>query len=251
MPSKVVEDRTSAQRASNGTRSSPRKRKQDPEEASDTIKTPTKPFKRVKRDIFGPPNASPKLPGRSKPNGDKSNGPLALSSDHEVDTKQEQEEQQNPTSTKKKSRTKVKITEPSEINDASLSATRKKTSRARVKAEIIESVTIEEKDEVTTPAKNKRKAKSKVTETNPFDENQEKVAGDEKPKKIPGKRKTKEEKDAEAMPLAARTVGLNMFIGAHVSIATGVEKAVTNCVHIGYNNGTWRPAENMLILSQG
>lgn len=49
------------------------------------------------------------------------------------------------------------------------------------------------------------------------------------------KRKTKEEKEAEAMPLAARTAGLNMFVGAHVSIAKGVENAITNAVHIGGN----------------
>lgn len=35
------------------------------------------------------------------------------------------------------------------------------------------------------------------------------------------KRKTKEEKDVEAMPLAARSNGLRMFIGAHVSAAKG------------------------------
>lgn len=42
------------------------------------------------------------------------------------------------------------------------------------------------------------------------------------PKKITRHRKTKEEKEAEAMPLAARTVGLQMFIGAHVSAAKGL-----------------------------
>ena len=47
------------------------------------------------------------------------------------------------------------------------------------------------------------------------------------------KRKTREEKEAEAMPLAARTQGLKMFVGAHVSIAKGIQNAVTNCVHIG------------------
>jgi AP endonuclease-1 len=34
-------------------------------------------------------------------------------------------------------------------------------------------------------------------------------------------RKTKEEKEAEAMPLAPRTPGLKMFVGAHVSAAKG------------------------------
>ena len=53
--------------------------------------------------------------------------------------------------------------------------------------------------------------------------------------KTPRKRKTAEEKAAEAMPLAARATGLRMFIGAHVSMAKGVENSVTNCVHIGGN----------------
>lgn len=35
------------------------------------------------------------------------------------------------------------------------------------------------------------------------------------------KRKTKEEKQAEAMPLRVRTEGLRMFVGAHVSAAKG------------------------------
>ncbi|GAD93673.1 DNA (apurinic or apyrimidinic site) lyase, endon uclease [Paecilomyces variotii No. 5] len=54
-------------------------------------------------------------------------------------------------------------------------------------------------------------------------------------KTVKRKRKTKEEKEAEAMPLAARTRGLRMFVGAHVSAAKGVQNAVTNSVHIGGN----------------
>jgi len=53
-----------------------------------------------------------------------------------------------------------------------------------------------------------------------------------KPKKA---RKTKEEKEAETMALAPRTIGLKMFVGAHTSIAKGVENAVTNSLHIGGN----------------
>lgn len=56
-----------------------------------------------------------------------------------------------------------------------------------------------------------------------------------KAEKHKAKRKTKEEKEAESMPLATRTTGLNMFVGAHVSIAKGVENAITNAVHIGGN----------------
>lgn len=56
-----------------------------------------------------------------------------------------------------------------------------------------------------------------------------------KPVKIKRKRRTKEEKEGEAMPLAARTLGLRMFIGAHVSCAKGVHNSITNAVHIGGN----------------
>ena len=56
-----------------------------------------------------------------------------------------------------------------------------------------------------------------------------------KPVKVRRKRKTKEEKEGEAMPLAVRTLGLRMFIGAHVSCAKGVHNSVTNAVHIGGN----------------
>ncbi|KAJ5369875.1 DNA-(apurinic or apyrimidinic site) lyase 1 [Penicillium cataractarum] len=48
-------------------------------------------------------------------------------------------------------------------------------------------------------------------------------------------RKTKEEKEAEAMPLALRTQGLKMFVGAHVSAAKGVFNSITNSTQIGGN----------------
>ncbi|KAF2487477.1 xylose isomerase-like protein [Neohortaea acidophila] len=56
-----------------------------------------------------------------------------------------------------------------------------------------------------------------------------------KKKKVVRKRKTAEEKQAEAMPLAARTVGHKLYIGAHVSGAGGVHNAVLNSHHIGAN----------------
>ncbi|KAF1817883.1 AP endonuclease [Dissoconium aciculare CBS 342.82] len=52
---------------------------------------------------------------------------------------------------------------------------------------------------------------------------------------VKSKRKTKEEKAAEVMPLLPRTIGHNLFIGAHVSSAGGVHNAVANSVHIGAN----------------
>lgn len=87
------------------------------------------------------------------------------------------------------------------------------------------------KEETDTPIKKKTTSKSKATEAADLEEDDQVVSGG--PQKTPRKRKTKEEKETEAMPLAARTRGLRMFIGAHVSIAAGVEKAVTNCLHIG------------------
>lgn len=53
--------------------------------------------------------------------------------------------------------------------------------------------------------------------------------------KVKRKRKTKEEKEAEMLPLASRTVGSKLFIGAHVSSAGGVHNAIVNSVHIGGN----------------
>lgn len=65
-----------------------------------------------------------------------------------------------------------------------------------------------------TPRKAQRRKKVKQEQI-------EEEEGEEGPKKIKRKRKTKEEKEAEAMPLASRTNGLQMFIGAHVSCAKG------------------------------
>jgi AP endonuclease-1 len=74
--------------------------------------------------------------------------------------------------------------------------------------------------------------KKATTSTKPVEETQE--AETTKPKVV-RKRKTKEEKEAETMPLAARTIGHKLFIGAHVSAAGGVPNAVQNAVHIGAN----------------
>ena len=82
-----------------------------------------------------------------------------------------------------------------------------------------------DKQTLTSSGKNKKKAKVKV---------EEEVAEDGV-KKLKRKRKTKEEREAENMPLAARTSGLRMFLGAHVSGAKGVHNSVTNAQHIGGN----------------
>lgn len=66
------------------------------------------------------------------------------------------------------------------------------------------------------PSPSKAKCKTKVKE-----EDEEIEDGEGGQKTTKRKRKTKEEKELEAMPLAVRTDGLRMFIGAHVSGAKG------------------------------
>ena len=67
------------------------------------------------------------------------------------------------------------------------------------------------------PKKPRRRNTATVIQKNTKQEETE-----ETPKKVKRPRKTKEEKEAEAMPLAVRTTGLRMFVGAHVSGAKGV-----------------------------
>ncbi|KIW29913.1 uncharacterized protein PV07_05698 [Cladophialophora immunda] len=96
-----------------------------------------------------------------------------------------------------------------------------------------------ERTETPTSGTRKRKGKSKVKREAESDSEEYDGGGDKREQDEPVKpkrtRKTKEEKEAAAMPLAARTAGLNMYVGAHTSIAKGVENAVTNCVQIGGN----------------
>ncbi|KAI9833075.1 MAG: hypothetical protein M1826_000442 [Phylliscum demangeonii] len=53
--------------------------------------------------------------------------------------------------------------------------------------------------------------------------------------KLKRRRRTKAEIEAESMPLAPRTLGLRMLVGAHVSAAQGIQNSVTNSVQIGGN----------------
>ncbi|KAK2865006.1 hypothetical protein FQN49_004001 [Arthroderma sp. PD_2] len=57
------------------------------------------------------------------------------------------------------------------------------------------------------------------------------------PTKTAGQRKrtAKEDTSAEMAPLASRTTGLRMFVGAHVSAAKGVQNSIPNSMHIGGN----------------
>ena len=115
----------------------------------------------------------------------------------------------------------------------------------------VESCTLEQHSEeeiIELPTKSRKSKKSQIL-VQTKEESQE---AEQAPKRVKKHRKTKEEKQAEAMPLAARTNGLRMFIGAHVSCAkgmlliwnqagiilrklfVGVQNSVTNAVHIGY-----------------
>lgn len=84
----------------------------------------------------------------------------------------------------------------------------------------IEKLSIEEEEKVEIskdvddiPTKPKQRKKTKREE--------DIKEGEERLEKPTRKRKTKEKKESEVMPLAARTNGLKMFVGAHVSSAKG------------------------------
>jgi AP endonuclease-1 len=105
--------------------------------------------------------------------------------------------------------------------------------RARKKPEVNgEKARQEEEDGIVKPSpKGRARKKPEVKEEAKEEDNDGKAT--EKP--VKKKRKTKEEKEAEAMPLAARTVGHKLFVGAHVSSAGGIQNAPLNSVHIGAN----------------
>ncbi|KAK3674471.1 DNA-(apurinic or apyrimidinic site) lyase [Recurvomyces mirabilis] len=103
----------------------------------------------------------------------------------------------------------------------------------KVKVEVKQEVKIEaEGEEAETAPKKRRKGKTEVkVEENAVDEDGNVVS------KVKTKRKSKAEKERELveMPLAARTIGHKLLIGAHVSASGGVQQAVLNSVHIGAN----------------
>lgn len=112
--------------------------------------------------------------------------------------------------------TEVKTTTPkkskAQVNPQKTGKEAEKPQKAAVAKEV---------KEVKTIVKQKGKVKEEVQEVKNVvkEVNEEPVADGKKPAKQ--KRKTKEEKEAEMIPLAARTQGLKMFIGAHVSGAGG------------------------------
>ena len=283
-----------AQKLPKGTKSSQRKRKQEPEEDAAALSDSSKPSKRVKGEALRSLSDSPRQRIRSRCGSQE----VALknrTSDSEVEA--DKDKPAIATHKASKTRSRVKLGDRLPLDEELSSVSSKQPGRPKAKIEVVESaavaindesiafpkrkikspnyvthiVGLEEfgqvneeaapkkatrkripkvqteaestskflREETGSPSKKKNKTKNKATEAAKPDDDEQLDA--EVPRKIRRKRKTKEEKEAEAMPLAARTAGLRMFIGAHVSIATGVEKAVTNCVHIGYGILKWTP----------
>ena len=159
-----------------------------------------KPRKKIKQETEDPRNQEPQVDelspnAKSKPKVEEEDQELA---DPHI----------NGDTTKTAKRKRTVKTEKAEIGVGGTSP--QKTKRKRVtEAEL--SVAAEDK---ISPKKAGRKTK--------VEEDDEKTEeGAEGQKKIKRRRKTKEEKEEEAMPLAARTEKLRMFIGAHVSSAKG------------------------------
>ncbi|MCJ1328722.1 hypothetical protein MMC10_005399 [Thelotrema lepadinum] len=164
---------------------------------------------------------SPKSPKRVRINEEKEVNTTALTPRRSTRTK-----------------TVTKLKEPGqEAVVEELVATVKKTiprkGKTQVKPEILEKV---QEDSVKKNKPENKTAKTsqatKIIETGEVEELQ---TDGKKPTKQKQKRKTKEEKEAEMIPLATRSQGLKMFIGAHVSGAGGVHNSVINGNHIGAN----------------
>lgn len=113
---------------------------------------------------------------------------------------------------------------------------KKRTRKQKVNVEVVEDEEVGEpaQDDESAPKKKRRRKAAEVKEKDEqeLDENGEVVE-----KKVKKKRKTKAEKEAELveMPLAQRTIGHKLYIGAHVSSAGGVHQSVLNSVHVGAN----------------
>lgn len=108
---------------------------------------------------------------------------------------------------------------------------RKRTKIQNIKPELVDDAEDPVGNRIVT--KGKRESKIKKAPQPASSEFRHPISADEStPKKTPRKRKTKEAKEAEAMPLAARSKSLRMFIGAHVSCAKG--GALLNPLYIDY-----------------
>ena len=151
----------------------------------------------------------------------------------ETEDSREQEPQVDEISPNVKRRPKVEeeeqeLADPHINGDIPKTAKRKRTVKAE-EAEIGVGSPSPEKTkrkkatevEIDQAAEDKVSPKKAGRKTKVEEENEKVEEAAEGQKKIKRRRKTKEEKEEEAMPLAARTETLRMFIGAHVSSAKG------------------------------
>lgn len=230
-----VKDTVVKEAAVTAARSSPRRRKRALDEEADGLETPSPASKRSKKQTVAIETTKQTveqeaefLNGDSKKASQKRRprtAPLRVEEDGAKGTEPEDE---------KEALTGDSVGTPTRKRKGKESS--KKVNK--LKAEQIEA---EEEGKILdgdTPKKRKlqaRKAANKIREQDIDIEDGKKDINDETPQKPKPKRKTKEEKEAEAMPLAARTTGLRMYVGAHVSIAKGLQNSITNCHHIGGN----------------
>jgi len=151
------------------------------------------------------------------------------------------ESESSPRSTKKARRTEKADEVVIEVDVAEEVVTRrspkKRTPKSKLKGATALAGIDKGEDLAGSPRKTP-KHKSKVTAVNESKANGVEAHDAEEvetPAKVKRKRKTKEEKEAEMLPLATRTVGSKLLLGAHVSAAGGVQNAVLNSVQIGGN----------------
>ena len=226
------------------TRSSPRRRKRESDKGVDGLETPSPASKRIKKQ---PEDAAKKISKAVKQEVNLDGTQTIM----DRDSPKPLEKHRRKAGTSKAAGVRAHEAEPEqdeEMLHGDSAGTPKRKPEGKEHAKKARNVKeqqlhTEEEDkalDAETPRKRNRKAKDakKVKEIKEQDtdiEDETKDIDGATPTKPKRKRKTKEEKEAEAMPLAARTTGLCMFVGAHVSIAKGLQNSVANCHHIGGN----------------
>lgn len=115
---------------------------------------------------------------------------------------------------------KAKASEADPVSTISPKRTRKpiKTGSVKLEEEDEDEEQVDTNAQASKKSRKRKAANEEETGGLGVPDKSEEAASPKKPKR---KRKTQEKKDAEAMPLATRTAGLGMFIGAHVSGAKG------------------------------
>ncbi|KAI5363695.1 putative AP endonuclease 2, xylose isomerase-like, TIM barrel domain-containing protein [Septoria linicola] len=111
-------------------------------------------------------------------------------------------------------------------------AMRERATKVKVEAEVAQEPETDANAGADETPKSKGKRKAVKKEAKAEDDGED---GDVKT--VKKKRQSKADKEADLImnPLAARTVGHKLFIGAHVSASGGVHNAIMNSVHIGAN----------------